>query len=407
MRKKVAVVSPGGLPVPNVYGGAVETGIQQIVEENEKHGCVDLIVYSIWNEKAQKLASEYHNTRFVFIRDTKRSRCSRIVRKIVNKILDKFCFGKIRFTYRYFYIKEIQSYIQKEAFDIVLIKNVVEYVEWLRPVVNNKLYLQIHNDFLNCNTYHAEQIYELCDLVIVNSEYIKTRVLTIADSDANKVAVNKNCIETKRFERNNLDECELRKWKERIGSIEGEKIILYSGRINPDKGVLELAKAVAQLPNNIPYRLVLMGSKWYGKSTNDVYVKKVRKVLNSVIDKVSILGFVPYDRVPYIYNLADILVVPSQWEEPAGRVVIEGQVSRVALIISDAGGMKEYTNSQAAIIIKRGPSFVENLKKSIIRLIQDEEYRKELSENGFACAQSYTSECYYKDIMSIMQCEES
>ena len=82
MRKKVAVVSPGGLPVPNVYGGAVETGIQQIVEENEKHGCVDLIVYSIWNEKAQKLASEYHNTRFVFIRDTKRSRCSRIVRKI-------------------------------------------------------------------------------------------------------------------------------------------------------------------------------------------------------------------------------------------------------------------------------------------------------------------------------------
>ena len=50
MRKKVAVVSPGGLPVPNVCGGAVETGIQQIIEENEKHGWVDLTVYSIWNE---------------------------------------------------------------------------------------------------------------------------------------------------------------------------------------------------------------------------------------------------------------------------------------------------------------------------------------------------------------------
>lgn len=407
MKKKIAVVSPGGLPIPNVCGGAVETGIQQIVEENEKHGWVDLTVYSIWNEKAQELASEYYNTKFVFIRDTKRSRWSRIVRKIVNKILDKFCFGKIRFTYRYFYIKEVKSYIQKKAYDIVLIKNAVEYVEWLRPVVNNKLYLQIHNDFLNCNTYHAKQIYELCDLVIVNSEYIKTRVLTIANSDANKVAVNKNCIETKRFERENLNECELRKWKVKIGNIDGEKIILYSGRINPDKGVLELAKAVAQLSDNIPWRLVLMGSKWYGRSTNDIYVKKVRKELNSVIDKVSILGFVPYDKVPYVYNLADILIVPSQWEEPAGRVVIEGQASRAALIISDAGGMQEYTNPHAAIIIKRGPYFIENLKKSIIRLIQDEEYRKELSQNGFACVQSYTSECYYKDLMSIMQCEES
>lgn len=407
MKKKVAIISPGGLPIPNVRGGAVETGIQQIIDENERRGWADITVYSIADEKAECAANTYKNTKIIFINESLYCKWNTQVRRIFNGIFRHLMHGRIRIVYRYQYINEVRKKIEKECFDVVLIKNAVDFVEVLRPVVKTQLYLQIHNDFLNANTYHAKKIYDMCDLVITNSNYLKQQVLTIESSKAEKIAVNKNCTEVERFSRCNLIEEKYTSWKQKLKVEAGEKVILYSGRINSDKGVLELAQAVVQIPDGIKYRLVLMGSKWYGKNTSDEYALKVEKVLEPIRDNVSILGFVPYEDVPYVYNCADILVVPSQWEEPAGRIVIEGQASGVALIISDAGGMREYINQNSAIVVKRDKTFVNSLRDEIIDLLTNDAVRTELMTNAVKCAQNYTTERYYREIMEILGQEET
>ena len=86
--------------------------------------------------------------------------------------------------------------------------------------------------------------------------------------------------------------------------------------------------------------------------------------------------------IPLAYNSANIAVVPSIWDEPAGRVVLEAEAAGLPLIVSDAGGIAEYTNDECAITVKRGENFVQDLKNSILYLINHKEECVERGKRG-------------------------
>ena len=73
--------------------------------------------------------------------------------------------------------------------------------------------------------------------------------------------------------------------------------------------------------------------------------------------------------------LADVLVVPSIWDEPFGRVVIEGNYYGMPVIASDRGGIPEIINT-----LKGGISYnsenSDELKKAIIKLSNRRLYGK-------------------------------
>ena len=49
-RKKIMVIISGGLPLPSVKGGAVETLIDMFLDENENTKKYDFETYSKWQE---------------------------------------------------------------------------------------------------------------------------------------------------------------------------------------------------------------------------------------------------------------------------------------------------------------------------------------------------------------------
>ena len=53
---KIAIITVGELPVPNIKGGGAETLVTQILDENEKVGKIEFVVYSIENEEAESRA---------------------------------------------------------------------------------------------------------------------------------------------------------------------------------------------------------------------------------------------------------------------------------------------------------------------------------------------------------------
>ena len=55
---KIAIVTRGSLPIPNVKGGGVETLISALMNENEKSEN-KMVVYSIYNEEAALRSEEY------------------------------------------------------------------------------------------------------------------------------------------------------------------------------------------------------------------------------------------------------------------------------------------------------------------------------------------------------------
>jgi glycosyltransferase involved in cell wall biosynthesis len=106
-------------------------------------------------------------------------------------------------------------------------------------------------------------------------------------------------------------------------------VVGYLGRMEGTKGIEVLLEAAAQLPRQ--QITVLLG----GKGPED-YVREL--AVRYGAPNVQFLGFV---RPADLFSRIDVLVVPSVWEEPLGRVIYEGYAHGVPAIVSNVGGMPE------------------------------------------------------------------
>ena len=80
--KNVCIIIPRGLPVPAVKGGAIETLMGMLADENEEKEKLKLTIISTYDENAKELSVKYKNTKFIYIRKN----LSYLLLSITNKI---------------------------------------------------------------------------------------------------------------------------------------------------------------------------------------------------------------------------------------------------------------------------------------------------------------------------------
>lgn len=115
-----------------------------------------------------------------------------------------------------------------------------------------------------------------------------------------------------------------------------EITFLYIGKLSSDKGVKTLIKAFEMLlQKNVTVRLLICG-----KGPLKEWIKE--KVMYE--HRIDYKGQLEPSKLVDIYDEADVLVVPSEWKEPFGRVVIEGMLHGCAVIGADSGGIPEIIN---------------------------------------------------------------
>lgn len=394
--KKIAIIAPTNLPIPATKGGAVETGIEQIIDENEIRRKVNIDVFSYDEEIAHEKSKVYKETRFHYYKETKVEKIFTLIRKTLNYIFRKLKIN-IKINIRKGYTNYIKDILKRENYDAVLIKNAVDLVLPLSKVTKSRICLQLHNDFLNSNTYKCSEIVSACDRIITNSDYIRTCVLTIENTKNKKIFVNKNCLKLQQFY--DVTDQQINEIVDKYNIDIKSKIILFSGRMVPQKGVKELLYAVEKLPKDENWKLYIIGNKWFSEDIKDSYQKEIMEIAGRLKDKVICVGFVPYCEIPAWDKIASVIVFPSIWEEPAGRVAIEAQAAGTPLIISDAGGIKEYVTSDSAIIVKRGDTFINELSNQILNILKDEKLQKTMSEAGTENSKNFTTEYYYEEII--------
>lgn len=120
--------------------------------------------------------------------------------------------------------------------------------------------------------------------------------------------------------------------------FEDQKIknLVFLGRLVSDKGCLLLLEALKYLNDkNITPSLDIIGTG-PEESTIKKYIKE-----NNLSNQVKLLGAVSHDKVYQTLKKYQIIVVPSQWQEPFGLVAIEGILSGCIPIVSDTGGLPE------------------------------------------------------------------
>lgn len=113
-------------------------------------------------------------------------------------------------------------------------------------------------------------------------------------------------------------------------SGEHDDYLLFTGRIQPEKGVAE-AVQVAQKTGD---KLLIIGPP----VTGDYWDKKITPYLN---DKIQYLGYKPREELFKYYERAKATLVPIQWEEPFGLVLTESMSCGTPVIAFARGSVPE------------------------------------------------------------------
>lgn len=119
------------------------------------------------------------------------------------------------------------------------------------------------------------------------------------------------------------------------GLVERESIIGYVGRLSPEKGVIEFAKAIPlMLSRRDDLRFLIVGD---GHLMDEM---KQELTEAGCLDKVIFEGWVPYESIPNYLNKMKIHVLPS-YTEALGGSNLEAMACGAISIVSPAGGLPD------------------------------------------------------------------
>lgn len=216
-----------------------------------------------------------------------------------------------------------------------------------------------------------------CDRLIVNSVYMKklfTRHFPFLREKTEVIYPGTNINIFQRDEKN----------KERIRQTnewQGKTILLYIGRLIPQKGVhllLEACRPVLRRREDL--LLFIVGSSKYGKNAETAYTHRLKRCA-AEIGNVRFFSYVPHDRISEIYQSADILIFPSVRHEAFGLVNVEAMAAGLPVIASDCGGVPEIVeHGVTGIVYPRGS--VAKLREGILALAGNKEKRLVMGMNG-------------------------
>ena len=386
---QIAILTSGILPVPAVKGGAVENLIDFYLEYNNQHRLHNITIYSVWHpDVINHPALRSNVNHYVYIKT------NRFIDKI-HKYIFKLTHKELYYHYSIeYYLKKTQQVLHKRQYDLIIIENRPGYVLKLTSFSKAKLVIHLENNFLNINTRNAKEIYNVSSIIINTSNFITQQVRSINPQDKKCVTVY-NGIDTDYFYR-------AEKYKREIFNIkDNDFIIAYSGRLNEEKGVLELVKAfkLINIPNS---RLLIIGASFYGKDkATNPFVQQLIQEVSPIKSQVFFTGFIDYHEIPSYLKMADIAVVPSKWEEPFGLTVVEAMAAGLPLITTQSGGIPEIC-TKTAIIVER-ENLVDNLATAIRDLYQHPEKRKALGQARLMRSKYFDKERFAKDFFKAIQ----
>jgi glycosyltransferase involved in cell wall biosynthesis len=155
-------------------------------------------------------------------------------------------------------------------------------------------------------------------------------------------------------------------------------MVLFVGRMVPEKGILEFGQALAEVLQDYPeWSVVIVGARQFDTSKPGSYENQVAEALTPLGARASMTGFLPLDKVKGLQQEAAIIACPSIWEEPLGKTGIEALAAGSALLTTRRGGIPEVAAGRAHIVDSPSPhTFAEALRK----LIGDDDYRARLQQ---------------------------
>lgn len=381
---KLAVLTCGMFPVPAVQGGAVENLIDFYLEYNEKYQLHDITVYSPWDSKiANQLALSSKVNHYVFIDVS--SLKARIERKLYGYLHhDEYYNHFIEY-----YFEKVYADLKKKDYDYIIIENGAGLAYKLSLRGYKNLILHMHNEVRESQAKFHDVVFGGLTKILTVSDYIKRKASVYFPIE--KIQTVHNGIDLQNFfpkERPSVT-------RESLGFAMDDFIMVYSGRINPEKGVSELIDAMLKLKDNPHIKLMIIGGSFFGNTNDeDQFIRSLKEKAKVIQDNIIFTGFIPYKNMPDYLQLSDIAVIPSIWNDPFPTTELEAQAMGLPIITTLRGGIPEEVSEGNAILLETDDSFVNSLSNAIINLYEHPEKRKKMSEISIERSKLFDKETY-------------
>jgi glycosyltransferase involved in cell wall biosynthesis len=389
--KTICLFSPGNLPVPAVRGGAIETLLHMLIEQNEVEQKAKFVVVSVYDEEAERASRQYKQTEFIFIKKNKQ--LDNLYKGA--KVLARKLF-RIRFDApNLYYYQGFQKVLDAHPDVVVAEDGYYEAFSGLtKKMGKEKLYLHVHHHLTA-----SEKLADIFTEVISVSAFVKKELLPHSALSENQVTVLRNAIDEDRF-KDSLTVSAKKALREKLGMSENDFVVLFCGRVIPEKGVKELILALEKVSDK-NVKLLILGSPNFALNTKSTYLDEIEDLVKQNGDRMVFTGYVANNETYQYYGIADVVIVPTLIEEAAPLVVLEAMSVGRPLIVTDSGGIPEYATEACAIILKRDEALVDNLAASITAIKDDAALRESLSEGSKERSKLYTKNIFYTDFIGL------
>lgn len=387
--KTICLFSPGVLPIPVTKGGAIETLIDILIEQNEIYQNVKFLVISVKDKSIIEKNVEYKYTQIVYVKknhiaDKIYGLTYRVLRRIFKLQLP---FASLYYLKAFFKLKRMHTdYIVAEGGNY----NTFKAIKKLCP--QDHLILHIHHHLLP-----NQIIDKIFNRVIGVSEFVTNQWKVHSQNSKLVGETVLNCIREEIFIQR-LTVQEKLEVRTKMGFSERDFIVLFCGRIIDVKGVKELLEAVRRIECN-DIKLLLIGSPEFTTKVETPYLIMIKELVEGMGERVKFTGYIPNEELYRYYQVANVQVIPSLWEEAAGLVAIEGMASGLPLIVTDSGGLTEYVDDTCSIVVKRDDRLIDNLALEINKLYNNPELCMLMGNAGKKRAKKFSKKNFYENFI--------
>lgn len=212
--------------------------------------------------------------------------------------------------------------------------------------------------------------------IITISEFSKTEIIKYFKADADKIVVTPLGYDKDIFN-HEVGEAQDVLEKYRIA----KPYLLYVGRLETKKNILNMLKAFISIHKYKKYQLVLAGSIGFGFAEIFEFIK-----LHNLAGAVRMTGYASEKDLAVLYRQATAFLFPSLYEG-FGLPVLEAMACGTPVICSDTTSLPEITGDAAELV---PPNNHKAISDKIIQVLADERLRDNLAYKGLQRAGDFS-----------------
>ena len=227
--------------------------------------------------------------------------------------------------------------------------------------------------------YEAERVIaQGVDGIVAWTRFERDALVSMLGAERERITVAPIGVDTERFRP--LDRAEARS---RLGIPTDEETLLYVGRLDRIKGADVLLRAAGLLAGRLRVRFV-------GGEVDADYASGLRALATelNIADRVSWIGSVPNDELPWHYAAADVVIVPS-YSESYSIVAAEAMACGTPVVASNVPGPASFIeDGVSGRLVAAGDASA--LACAVQEMLDDRELRQRIGLGALKMAQGMT-----------------